>query len=281
MIARIGFLFFIFSSVVNAEFNIDEIMQIRDEQGPLAAFKEIKPYAEEGDGVAQSLLAQMYKKGWGVEKDPKKAEHWYLKAADNNINNMKFFLGNLYQYHLIDYKKSAFWHEKSAEEDNDDVSASILAKLYRYNDTVKDYKKAKKWYEHLAWKGDAKAQYELGYMLLDGLGTDKNYKNAAYWFEESAKQDNADAQFFLGYMYSKGKGVLKDYEKAMMWGKKSAKQGHIAAPLGVGQGYFLGRGVKQDTEKSKYWLRKAFDSSDEGISEQAKEFWDKHKLYEK
>lgn len=280
MIARIVFLFFIFSSVVNAEFNIDEIMTIQKEHGFVAAYNEIEPYAEEGNGIAQSLLAQMYKKGWGVEKDPKKAEYWYLKAADNNINNMKFFLGNLYQYHLIDYKKSAFWHEKSAEA-GDDVSALILAKLYRYNKTVKDYKKAKKWYEHLAWKGDSKAQYELGYLLLKGLGTNKDYKNASYWFKESAKQNNANAQYFLGYMYSNGKGVLRDYKKAFFWAEKSAQQDHIAAPLHVGQSYMLGRGVEQDIDNAKYWIGKAFDSSDEGVSKQAKEFWEKHKLYEK
>ncbi len=271
---------FVFPSMSIADFNLDEIMIIQKEHGYLAAYKEIEPYAEEGNGVAQSLLARMYKKGWGVDKDPKKAEYWYLKAADNNINNMKFFLGNLYNYHLVDYEKSVYWHKKSAESGND-VSALILAKLYRYNDTVQDYKEAKEWFEHLAWKGNDEAQYELGYLLLKGLGVDKNYKNAAYWFEESAKQDNADAQYFLGYMYGRGKGVLRDYEKAMIWGKKSADQGHIAAPLILGQGYFLGKGVEQDIGKAKYWLRKAFDSSDDGISKQAKEFWEKHKLYEK
>jgi len=267
-------------STASAEFDFVKIQELFKNENYLAAFKEIEPYAEEGNGLAQAILARMYKKGRGVKKDPKKAEYWYLKAAENDINNMKFFLGNLYQFHLVDYKKSAHWYEKSAKNGND-ASAEALAELYRHNDTVRDYKEAKNWYEYLAWKGWAEAQYELGYMLLKGLGVDKNYKNAAYWFEESAKQDNANAQFFLGYMYSNGKGVLKDYEKAMMWVKKSANQDHIAAPLGVGQGYFLGRGVEKDIDKAKYWLRKAFDSSDDEISKQAKEFWEKHKLYEK
>lgn len=38
--------------------------------------------AEEGDGVAQHKVADMYYYGDGVEMDCNKAFEWYMKAAD-------------------------------------------------------------------------------------------------------------------------------------------------------------------------------------------------------
>lgn len=45
------------------------------------AFSIVEPRAERGEPWAQLRLAIFYENGWGVEKDDKKAEYWYKKAA--------------------------------------------------------------------------------------------------------------------------------------------------------------------------------------------------------
>jgi len=46
------------------------------------AFKELRPFAEQGDAVAQKNLGLMYTHGTGVPKDYKLAVKWFRKSAE-------------------------------------------------------------------------------------------------------------------------------------------------------------------------------------------------------
>ena len=60
------------------------------------AARELKGLAIQGDAIAQTLLGDMYYKGWGVPQDYKLALEWYLKAAEKGDANAQYNLGLMY-----------------------------------------------------------------------------------------------------------------------------------------------------------------------------------------
>ena len=60
------------------------------------AFKELAPFAEQGDAFAQLTLAMMYDLGQGVPQDYKQAAKWYMKAAEQEMEGAQFLLAQMY-----------------------------------------------------------------------------------------------------------------------------------------------------------------------------------------
>ena len=56
------------------------------------AFKELRPFVEQGDAVAQKNLGLMYTHGTGVPKDYKLAVKWYRKSAEQGHADAQFNL---------------------------------------------------------------------------------------------------------------------------------------------------------------------------------------------
>jgi TPR repeat protein len=54
------------------------------------------PYAIAGNSDAQTIVALLYQCGLGVERDVLEAEHWLLKAAEQNNSVAWNNLGTLY-----------------------------------------------------------------------------------------------------------------------------------------------------------------------------------------
>ena len=55
-----------------------------------------KTAAKEGDVEAQYHLALMFDTGTGVERNPKEAEFWYKKAAEQNHGLAAYYLARMY-----------------------------------------------------------------------------------------------------------------------------------------------------------------------------------------
>ena len=62
------------------------------------AYKLWKLLADQGDALAQGLVAVMYDYGQGVPQDYAEAVKWYRKAADQGKANAQFNLGFMYGY---------------------------------------------------------------------------------------------------------------------------------------------------------------------------------------
>lgn len=59
-------------------------------------FFELTERAENGDSVAQYLLASCYKNGTGVEPNKEKMVEWYRKSAIKGYDSACYQLGNCY-----------------------------------------------------------------------------------------------------------------------------------------------------------------------------------------
>jgi TPR repeat protein len=153
----------------------------------VAAFKEWKPLAKQGESYAQFNLGNMYKEGKGVAQDYKQALRWYRKAADQGHSKAQFNLGNMY---------------------------------FKGKGVAQDYKQAVKWYRKAAKQGDSRAQFGLGLIYDIGKGVLRDPKQAVNWYQKAAEQGYSRAQYNLGVMYT-DQGGLKDMTKAKYWIKKA------------------------------------------------------------
>ncbi|KAI7907933.1 uncharacterized protein BX663DRAFT_528545 [Cokeromyces recurvatus] len=145
---------------------------------------------------AYTELGRMYRLGYGVHQDHKKAIDYFKKGAQAGNPQCNFMLGVYYSSGL-------------ADEDN----------------RQPDQAKAFKYFQKAAVKGMAEAQYNVGLRFLKGHGVEVNYFNAAEFFRMAAMQGFQLAQINLAGMYTEGRGVKVDLNEARHWLEKSATAG--------------------------------------------------------
>jgi len=116
------------------------------------ALELFKPFAELGDGLAQSTLGLMYQRGMGTLKNDKKAVKWYGKAAEQGVGLAQVNLGFMYDHGL---------------------------------GVQQDYAEAVKWYRMAAEQGEGRGQLNLGIKYGKGHGVSQDYVQAHKWFNLS------------------------------------------------------------------------------------------------
>ena len=144
----------------------------------------LKQKAEQGDAHAQYNLGVCYDKGYGVEKDLRKAVKWFRKSAEQGDAKAQYNLGYCYAY-------------------GDGVE--------------KNLREAVKWYRKSAEQGLKEAQYNLALCYDKGYGVEKDLRETVKWYRKSAEQGHAKAQYNLGLCYYKGYGVIQNNVKAYAW----------------------------------------------------------------
>lgn len=83
---------------------------------------------------AAYYLGLMYKNGYGIQADPKKAVQYFKVAVEGEIPTAMFMLGNAYQYGdgvKTDLKQAVYWYKQAAERE---VPEAIQALAYIYRD---------------------------------------------------------------------------------------------------------------------------------------------------
>jgi TPR repeat protein len=188
------------------------------------AMRLFRPFADQGNAVAQTDVGGMYEAGQGVPRDYAEAAKWYRKAADQGY----------------------------------DVAQTNLAGMYQNGKGVpQDYAEATRWYHKAENQGYANAQGNLGFMYENGQGVERNYAQALTLYRKAAAQGNAVAQNNIGAMYINGHGVARDFTEAMNWYRKAADQGLVIAQNNLGGMYYLGQGVARNYAEAAKWYRMA------------------------
>ncbi|MFZ1963940.1 MAG: trypsin-like peptidase domain-containing protein [Roseiarcus sp.] len=226
------------------------------------ALRDLRPLADQGDGIAQEVVGFIYASGHGVPKDDIEAVKWYRKAAEQGLTLAEVKLGMMYLGGTgtpQDDAEAARWLRKAADQGDADAQY-FVGRLYRIGaGVVQNYAEAFKWHRKAADQGVALAQVDLGMMYLSGTGTPKDDAEAARWFRKAADQGDVSAQTNLGTMYYNGQGVHKDYTEAARWFRKAADQGDAAAQLKLYVATANGLGVQKDDAEALEWLLKAAD----------------------
>ncbi len=208
-----------------------------------------------------------YAYGEGVEADLKKAEEYYLQAAQKGYTSAYYNLAWLYYRNddnkdkniiRIDYKKAKEYLELGAKHFNY-PSINLLGVFYKDGLGVKkDMKKAIRLFEKAALY-DKYAANHLAKYYRDK----KDYENAIKYFGYARNKGDAAAQVELGVLYEKGLGTKKDVRKALGYYKdayqnyRDKSQKDVAA-YNIGLIYHYGKGdIKKDLKKAKSWYLKS------------------------
>ena len=162
----------------------------------------LKKNAEQGNVVAQLMLATFYFKG--DQRSSEAAIKWLEKAVECDNFEAKVRLANCYFYGRgikQDYTQAVKWLEKVTEH-------IFLGREHLHSHVQKEAQK--------------NAQCQLAYCYFHGQGVEKSSVIAIDWLKKTAEQGYAPAQISLADCYFQGIGVEINDAKAIKWLEKAA-----------------------------------------------------------
>lgn len=125
-----------------------------------SAFRQLKPYAQQGDAVAQNYLGKMYAAGRLSTMDGVEAAEWFTRAAKQGNAEAQYSLAKMYL---------SGWG------------------------VVKDAPAAVGWLWKSGRQGNLKAQLLLGKLLSEGKVVEQDTVAARLWYAQAASQGSAEA----------------------------------------------------------------------------------------
>lgn len=96
--------------------------------------EDLRFAAVQGDAEAQFCLSNCYSRGYGVEKDYKKAALWLVKAAKQGVAGAQFNLGVWYANGIgvnRDVNSAKLWFRKASEQGNE-LAQEYLEKYFKH-----------------------------------------------------------------------------------------------------------------------------------------------------
>lgn len=222
--------------------------------------------AEQGNSLAQCLLAEAYVSDWPwASKDAAKAMYWYRKAAEQGSAWAQEVLGDAYhdgEWVSQDFAASLGWWRKAADQGRASAQYRLGQAYADGEGLAKDLAKALFWWRKAAEQGHDSAQIAVGNAYYYGQGVAKNLAESVKWYRKAAEGYSIDGWFNLGFAYANGQGVSKDAGEAVRWYRQAAESGHTQAQLHLGLAYATGEGVGKDPVEAVKWYREAADQSD-------------------
>ncbi|HFC53109.1 MAG TPA: sel1 repeat family protein [Gammaproteobacteria bacterium] len=174
-------------AVENMDHRSSPVVAPTDDATDLARLEVL---ANLGDTTAQYQLGHRYLSGNGVDKNARRAAHWFGKAARAGDVSSQRILATLFYSGTGVPKAPAHalkWFRKAAEG-GDVLAQTALADMYYRGTGMRrpDLKQAWRWMMIAARNGDPVAQYRVGLMLRDGRGTRRDLSRAFIWLHVAA-----------------------------------------------------------------------------------------------
>lgn len=199
---------------------------------------------------AACLLEFCYSAGFGVEKDPSKANNYWKAKARFSRGETPYKIAQAYE--MMDDSATGFKYYRISAR-----MGCVKAQFrlgWAYSDGWGDDIKANpmesyRWYLEAARQGCLDSMDSIGDIFRWGEGFEKDPVVAVEWYRKAAKRGCEFSQVKLGDCYYKGEGVNQDYEEACRWYSLAATNGHIDAQYSLGKCYLVGSGVAKDEKK--------------------------------
>jgi TPR repeat protein len=170
-------------------------------------------YAEKGDPTAQLNLGSNYYQGWfGKPKDYGLALKWFQKAADQGNGMAQYYIGEMYELGLgvkEDRAQAVHWYSIAANsgerwavtaiKDLNDPEHQVVVgySFYKGHFRTHNFEKAFNCFQRAASQGNADAQGYLGEMYEKGEGVTKDKKMAVDWYIKAENNGNKSAKYAL------------------------------------------------------------------------------------
>lgn len=176
-------------------------------------------FASLGNEVSMYNLANFYRNGIAVNRNPLFAAKLYLKAARKGYSEGYFKLAEMLLYgeglkvnvkKAFEYLKQGYKLEK--QNGNSDCTVE-LGCYYEFGRAVKKSERmAAKYYKEAAEKNCATAMYNLAYSYKRKKNAKRYANEIVKLFNKAIEQDYPDAYAGLAYLYIEGDIVEKDME---------------------------------------------------------------------
>ncbi len=231
----------------------------------LTALELALPRAETGDPAAQTLIGELYWKGLGVGRDPKRAVKWYQFAANGGSREAQFAYANILLRGKIvkeDKNLGEEFMRKAAKAGHRLAQFNVAQIITARRPTWASFKKALPFYKAAAQAGIPDAQYALANIYAEAKGVRYNDEiKALKWLRASAKGGLDTAQVELGIWLANGRGTGTEKKtdgkkfpiKARFWFIKAAIQGNVIAQNRLARLYSFGIGTEIDLIKGGAW----------------------------
>ncbi len=251
--------------------------------------------AQAGDMDAAMVVAQSYMHGTGTNPSTPQAISWFEKAAAAGKAEAAW---ELYEY----YKQQGALEElKEIDEDaRENISGRFEkppfmeprgprgprgleeqrpSEIDNFGPSISQQKRTQEkelalaYLQNAAQADFAPAQYELGNLYAQGKAMPKHQGQALFWYEKAAKNGSSAAQAKVKAVATQDPALLTD-TKQFIEQLQAAEQGDTAAMLQVAQAYRQGSPVLEDKTGALEWYRKAWNKSNEQLSQAALEISD-------
>jgi TPR repeat protein len=233
--------------------------------------EELTKHALIGDGHAMYRIGLKYYQGdKDFMQDQDTGIKWIKHASNANHKGAQSMIAEIYKKGDSteqDYYKAALWYRRLAKQ-KDAAAQCNVGVMYKEGLGVRmDPLEASKWFIWAAEQGYSNAQFYLSQFRLNGVALRKDEKEGLYWLNKSVRQRNVKACYALSFFYFKGQCNLEvNIESGMNLLKFSAKNGFIQAQLDMASRYQKGDGVQQDLQKYINYCEMACDG-DSGEAE--------------
>jgi len=183
--------------------------------------ENVRRHADIADPVYQCAVGLRYLNGTdGWERNPKLAEYWLTKAAEQGFARAQAQLGLMYQTSMgvpRDPIKAMEWYQKAADQ-GDTMALDNLGVMWANGDNgYRDPAEAAKWFRKAAELGDLAGAQSLAYAYLTGDGVPQDLAESFKWYLSAARRGVSFAQYKVGDMYEHGLGVRQDLIEALAW----------------------------------------------------------------
>ena len=223
----------------------------------LTAFQIALPLAEQGDAAAQTLIAELYEKGFGIAQDTKQAAKWYEIAAKSGNREAQFSyaLKLLKGKDVPQNKQMGEAMMKDAAEAGHPIAMFNHAnQIIANRPTSAGYRLALPFYQKAAANRLADAYYALSVIYKEGLTTGiQEPDKAREWLEKAARAGVDTAQVELGIALVNGTGGPKDLVAAFNVLNNAAVAGNVIAQNRIAHMYLQGIGVKPSLVEAAKW----------------------------
>lgn len=213
--------------------------------------------AQSGDASAQTLVAEMMSRGFGIARDEKTAAFWYQQAAEGGdaVAMFKFALILMEgKFVTRDKVKADDFMRRAAEAGNASAQFNWGQILVSENPGPKGLMLALPFYEKSAEQGIADAQYAVSqiYWSMKDVPAEKKAK-ARDWLMRAAKAGYDTAQVDLGIWLVNGFGGERNLDEGFRWLYGAAQRGNVVAQNKVAHLYIQALGTRPDPIEAAKW----------------------------
>lgn len=223
----------------------------------LTAFKLALPKAKLGDPASQTLIAEMYDKGFGVPQNFEESTAWYGLAAQNgNLEAQFSYAVKLLEgkYVKADKKKARLLMQKAAKAGHATAAFNVGQFIIGERPTSAGSKEAMPYFLKAAEGRISDAYYTLAKIFESGhLKGFPEMEKAQNWMLKAAKAGIDTAQVELAIWLANGKAGIKEPEIAFKWMKRAAIGGNVIGQNRIAKMLMQGVGTKVNVIEGAKW----------------------------